>query len=205
MALSCGATPDAEHPFAPAASVGDEPPPSTAKEDPTIEQESEPSQQARGRLLVQAKFEGKLVPAHVRMLLSDDYTFDFESGEEVSAFAGTQRLELKLANESLLVDNPTLPVEAFVEPDKLSRVDAVFPWAKVQLRVLVRGSEQPPMPVKLVRDGNVVAEVLSGPPAFLISPGTYEADVQVRGKTVRVKDLVFFESTDQSVPVRAQL
>ena len=59
--------------------------------------------------------------------------------------------------------------------------------------------------IKLIRNGNVVAQVKSGAPAFLVSPGNYEADVPVRGKTVRVKGLVFFEGTEQVVPVRAQL
>lgn len=188
--------------MAPAASEGDEPPPNAAMTQPA--NEPVPANTGRGRLVVQSKIDGKIVQAHARMLLQGDYTFDFEAGEEVSAGAGTQRIDVTLSDNSVLLDKPTRRLEVFIEPDKLARAAAVFPWAKVQLNVLLHGSVQPPTTVKLVRNGAVVAEVKSGAPAFMISPGNYEADVLVRGKTVRVKDLVFFENTEQVVAVRAQ-
>jgi hypothetical protein len=39
---------------------------------------------------------------------------------------------------------------------------------------------------------------------FDVSPGTYEAEVPLHGKNVRVKGLVFFEGSEQVIPVRAQ-
>jgi hypothetical protein len=164
-----------------------------------------PAKAGRGRVIVQSKINGKIVSAHARMLVGRDYAVEFEAGEEVSADAGAQKILVTLLDNSVLVDKPTLQLEVPIEPGKLSKVDAAFPWAKVQLNVLLHGSVQPPTAVKLIRNGEVVAEVKSGAPAFLVSPGNYEADIPVRGKTRRVKDLVFFESTEQIVPVRAQL
>ena len=203
VTLGCGATLNTQQDLPPAASVGDEPPPEVEVAEPVHNEESEQKAQ-HGRLLVNTKFAGKTVPSHVHMLLADGYSFDFESGQDVRAFAGKQQLEVTLADQTLLVDKPTLKLETVVEPDKLTQLDAAFPWAEVRLKLVVRGTEQAATPVKLIRDGHVVAEVLSGEPSFRISPGTYEADVPVRGKTARVKGLVFFEGTAQVVPVRVQ-
>ena len=211
FALSCSGTSGIGNDNrAPAASVGDEPPPQAATNSSANEAAPTPAltpaQAPRGRLTLQSKVAGKIVQANARMLVADvDRPVEFQMGEEIRAESGTQRIEVTLVDDSVLIDTPTLRLDVYVEPNKLAKVEAVFPWAKVQLNVLVQGRLQPPTSVKLVRNGNVVAEVKSGAPAFLISPGTYEADVQVRGKVVRVKGLVFFESTEQVVPVRAQL
>jgi hypothetical protein len=59
--------------------------------------------------------------------------------------------------------------------------------------------------VKLIRGGAVVAELKSGESPQTISPGKYEADVLLRGRTIHVTGLNFMESAEQTVPVRAQL
>lgn len=136
------------------------------------------------------------------MPIERDLVVDFKAGEEFSAAAGTRHLEITMLDDIILVDKPTLQLEVNVEPNKLSKIEAVFPAAKVKLKLLIHGTEQPPTPIKLIRKGELIATVKSGPPAFMVSPGTYEAEVQVRGKPARVKGLVFFEGTDQEVPVR---
>lgn len=183
---------------APAASAGDEPPPTAAESSVQGEESLEP---ARGRIVVSATCEGKPVAARGRMPIERGLNVDFAMGQEFTAEAGTRHMELTLDDDTVLVDKPTLPLEVLVEPRKLTRVNAVFPWAKVQLKLLIRGNEQPPTTIKLIRKGTAVAEVETGS-QILVSPGNYEADVPVRGKTARVKGLVFFESTTQLVPVR---
>mgnify|MGYP003449651339 CR=1 FL=1 len=198
IASSCGsAGTGAQEAQPPAASAGDEPPPSAAA--------ATPDKPTRGRIIVQATCAGKPVEVQGRMPIERELVVDFRVGHEFSAEVGTRHLEVALVDDTILIDKPTLQMDVDVESGKLTRVNAVFPWAKVQLNLLVRGTVQPPTPIKLIRNGNVVAQVKSGAPAFLVSPGNYEADVPVRGKTVRVKGLVFFEGTEQVVPVRAQL
>ena len=203
FALSCGAASVSEEHPAPAASAGDEPPPSAAAAPTVPERDVVPVKSGRGHLVVQAEVAGKSVPAHAKLLEGDSAT-DFEMGEQVSAESGTRRIEVSLADDSVLVDKPTQELEVFVEPHKTAQVKAVFPWAKVQLNLLVSGRPQPATHVKLVRAGKVVADVHTGAPMFEVSPGNYEADVPLRGKTVRVKGLVFFEGSEQVIPVRAQ-
>jgi hypothetical protein len=148
---------------------------------------------------------GKPVAAHGHMPIERGLVKDFEMNTEFTAEAGTRNVDIELAEADVLVDKPTLHLEIPVERDKLTKFNAVFPWARVQLNLLIRGTAQPPTNIKLIRKGEVVAEVKTGGPSFLVSPGNYEADVPVRGgKTARVKGLVFFEGTEQVVPVRVQ-
>jgi hypothetical protein len=198
--LSCGGSGRTSD-LAPAASAGDEPPPTAAEPAST-----EPEKPARGRIVVEkATCAGQPVAVRGRMPIERELVVDFDVGQEFSAEAGTRHIEVTMLDDILMVDKPTLQLEVPVEPNKLAKVNAVFPWAKVQLELLVRGTVQPPTPIKLIRKGNVVAEVKSSSPAFLVTPGNYEAEATVRGKKVRVKGLVFFEGTDQKVPVRAEL
>lgn len=193
--LSCGGGTHSET-MIPAASAGDEPPPTAATATP---EEAKP---ARGRIVIKATCAGQPVEFQGHMPIERGLVVDFKTGEEFSAAAGTRHLEITMLDDIVLVDKPTLQLDVDVEPNKLSKIQAVFPAAKVQLKLLVRGIEQPPTPIKLIRKGEPIATVKSGPPAFQVSPGNYEAEVQVRGKPVRVKGLVFFEGTDQQVPVR---
>jgi len=200
IAWSCAGATGTSETRVPAASAGDEPPPSAAAAVP--EEEAKP---ARGRIVVQAKCAGKPVAAVGKMPIERGFIVDFKMGQEFSAEVGTRHIEVTLDDDSALIDRPTLQLEVPVEERKTTKVEAVFPWAKVQLNVLVHGAVQPPTNVKLIRKGEVVAEVESSGPPFLITPGNYEADVQLKGKTARVKGLVFFEGTEQTVPVRAKL
>jgi hypothetical protein len=92
----------------------------------------------------------------------------------------------------------------FLEAGKTTQVEATFPWAKVQLNVLVRGKSQPGVLVKLLRNGEVVAQMKGGAKPVAITPGKYEADVMLKGTTIRVKGLFFPDGATQTVPVRVQ-
>jgi hypothetical protein len=182
--------------MAPAASVGDEPPPSAATE------QSAPEAR-RGYLVVEAIVEGKPVPAQAK-LVDDNQASEFELGKTINVPAGTRHIEVSLADDTVLIDKPTRQFEVTVEPNQKTILKAAFPWAKVQLNLLVNGQQQPSTRVTLMRDGAPIVAVNTGAPMFEISPGTYDVDVPIRGKTVRVKGLVFFDGSEQIIPVRAQ-
>lgn len=199
MISSCaGERVSADHP-APGASTGDEPPP---QQQQAAQLTAAPAAGGRGFLIVQCKVAGKAVPAHARLIVGESAR-DIELGSEITVDAGAQRVEVTLADDTALIDKPTRQFDAFVEPHKKAKLEAVFPWAKVQLKLVIQGKEQPPTPLKLIRDGGVVAEVKSGPPAFMISPGTYDVELTLHGKPVRAKRLAFFEGSDQVIPVEA--
>ena len=103
-----------------------------------------------------------------------------------------------------MADRPKQTREVFLKPGEDARVEATFPWARVQLNVLVGGRSQAGVPVKLLRDGEVVAELKGGAKHTAITPGKYEADVLLRGATIRVTGLLFPESATQTVPVRVK-
>ena len=195
IALSCGGAGRSEQ-LIPAASAGDEPPPIAAAAS------EEPAKPGRGRIIVNPTCQGQPVEIAGHMPIERGLVVDFGKNQEFSAAAGTRHITVTMLDDIILVDKPTLELDVEVLPDKLSMVDARFPAAKVQLTLLIRGKEQPATDIKLIRKGETVATVKSSSPAILISPGNYEAEVQVKGKPVRVKGLVFFEGTDQVVPVR---
>jgi hypothetical protein len=204
LALSCGAGCSvSDGNLAPAASAGDEPPPSAATEAPASEAQATPIPAGRGYLVIEATVEGKRVPARAK-LVDGHRASDIALGKTINVPAGTRHIEVSLADDSVLLDEPARQFEVTVEPNQKTTLKAAFPWAKVQLRLLVNGKEQPKTRVKLVRDGEPIAEVETGAPMFEISPGTYDVDVPIRGKTVRVKGLVFFDGSEQIIPVRAQ-
>jgi hypothetical protein len=154
---------------------------------------------------VRALVAGQAVPAHVRVLDgSGKVLTEAESGTVISLSAGKHRIELQISDAASLADTPTQAREVFLEAGKTTQVDATFPWAKVQLNVLVAGRSQGGVPVKLIRNGQVVAQMKAGAKPAAISPGRYEADVLLRGTTIRVKGLMFPEGATQTVPVRVQ-
>jgi hypothetical protein len=201
-AVSCGgSTPPAAEATPPAASAGDEPEPVAAAEPVTPPPAAAPS--GRGSLVVSAQVDGKAVPAQVK--LAGDQPIEGVTGEEISAPSGTRQVVVTVTDDKVLLDKPSQTLEVFIEPGKLAKVQASFPWAKVQLNVLVGGRSQPGVLVKLLRGGQQVAELKSGREHQFISPGKYEAEVIRRGAALRVKGLVFLEGAVQTVPIRAQM
>jgi hypothetical protein len=144
------------------------------------------------------------VAARVK-ILDGSSKLEGATGESISLPAGTQRISVTIAEATALLDKPTQNLSVFIEPGKTTPVEVTFRWAKVRLDVLVGGRSQGKVPVKLFRGGEVVAELQSGTAPQAISPGKYEADVLLRGRTIHVTGLVFLESAEQTVPVRAQL
>ena len=181
----------------PAASIGDESPPSEP------EATRAPSK-GLGSVIVTANVAGRSVAARVKVL-DGSSPLEAATGESIALPAGTQRISVAIAEPSALLDMPTQKLSVFVEPGKSTPVEATFRWAKVRLDVLVGGRSQGKVPVKLFRDGELVAELQSGNAPQAISPGKYEADVMLRGRTIHVTGLVFLEGAEQTVPVRAQL
>lgn len=194
LAAACGAgQPNSVSQPPPAASVGSEPAPA----------EAEPAAPRLGTVTVQAQVNEQSVPAHVRFVDSSRQ-LEAETGESVQLQSGTQHIEVSITDPALIVDKPTQRLQVFVEPGQPASAVATFPWAKVQLNLLMGGRSQSGTPIRLLRNDKVVAEVKSGAPACVITPGKYEADVLLPGRTIRVRGLVILEGAVQTVPVRAQ-
>jgi hypothetical protein len=136
--------------------------------------------------------------------IASDPPIEGVTGEEIGAPSGTLQAVVTVTDDTVLLDKPSQTLEVFIEPGKVAKVQASFPWAKVQLNVLVGGRSQPGVLVKLLRGGRQVAELKSSS-EHLITPGKYEADVMLHGAALRVKGLVFLEGAVQTVPVRAQM
>jgi len=199
-AFGCGgSTPPAVQAPPPAASAGDEPEPAAAVAEPT----TAPAPSGTGSFVVSAQVDGKDVPAQVKVV--GERPIEGMTGEEISAPAGTLQAVVTVTDDKVLLDKPSQTLEVFIAPGKVAKVQASFPWAKVQLNVLVGGHAQPGVLVKLLRGGQPVAELKSGSEHKFVSPGKYEADVMLHGAALRVKGLVFLEGAVQTVPVRAQM
>lgn len=197
---SCGGGAlEAAEPQPPAASVGDEP----ERAAPALAS-SPKANTGRGSIVVTARVNGQPVAARVKLLGSGN-DFESQSGESIAAPSGNQRIAVTIAEPEALLDKPTQNLSVFVAPGKATAVDVTFRWAKVRLDVLVGGRSQGSVPVKLFRGGEQVAELKSGSAPQAISPGKYEADVMLRGRTIHVTGLVFLEGAEQTVSVRAQL
>lgn len=163
------------------------------------------AQSGSSTVTVRALVAGQVVPAKVRVLDSAGAVqAEAASGTPITLKSGSHRLELTISDPAAMADTPTQVREVFVEPGKPSTVDATFPWARVQLNVLVGGRSQSGVPVKLLRNGEVVAEMKGGAKPAAITPGKYEADVMLKGTVIRVKGLLFPEGATQTVPVRVQ-
>lgn len=156
-------------------------------------------------MIVHARVKDAEVAAHVRVLdAANSGKAEAQSGESVPLSAGQHRIEVQLSDASVLVDMPTQTLDVALEPGKQTEVNADFPWSKIQLNVLVNGHSQNGVQVKLLQDERVVAQLKSGDSPVGISPGKFEADVFIKGTTIRVKGLLFTERATQVVPVRVQ-
>lgn len=149
---------------------------------------------------------GQVVAARIRVFdETGKVASEADSGTLIALRAGSHKIELQISDPAALADTPKQTREVFLEPGKTTQVEATFPWAKVTLNVVVSGRTQNGVPVKLLRNGAVVAEMKSGAKPAAITPGKYEADVMLKGSTtIRVKGLLFPEGATQTVPVRVQ-
>lgn len=200
-----GRSVDPAEPLPPAASVGDEPEPSTTTTRMAEAPASSPrANTGRGSVVVTARVHGQPVAARVK-ILDGSSKLEGLTGESISLPAGTQRIAVTITDTQALLDKPTQKLSVFIESGKSTPVDVTFRWSKVRLDVLVGGRSQGSVPVKLFRGGELVAELNAGSAPQAITPGKYEADVMLRGRTIHVTGLVFLEGAEQTVPVRAQL
>jgi len=154
-------------------------------------------------MTVRSLVDGQPVPARVRILdASGQVQTEAASGAAISLRTGTYRIEVQVSDPAALADTPKQLREVFLQAGKNTEVEASFPWARVTLNVLVGGGSRSGVPVKLLRNGAVVAQLTSNAKPAAITPGKYEADVLLKGTTIRVKGLMFLEGATQTIPVR---
>jgi len=155
------------------------------------------------RVVLRALVNGKPVAGHVRVLdAGGKAQEEGPTGSELQLRAGSYSAEVSIDDAAALADRPTQVREIFLTPNKLTEIDADFPWSKIVLDVLVQGHSRSGVTVKLLRKDAPVATLKSGAQAVLISPGKYEADVMLPGNTIRVTGLMFPDNGAQTVPVR---
>jgi hypothetical protein len=198
FALGCGAGRDAQNPLPPAASVGDEPPPLAAP--------AQPLKQKYGSVIVHAYVRDAPVNGRVRFLDAShaqrSLPMEAATGEVVQLESGTQNVEVTLDASAGLLDRPTQRMEVFITPHQQAEANAHFPWSKVAFTVFVQGRRQAGLPIKLLRNGQVVAELRSGSAPQALSPGKYEAQVQVHGRSLSVDRFSLLEGATQNIPLQ---
>jgi len=171
----------------------------------TASDDEAPHATGPGTVTLIALVDGKAVPASVRLFdAAGSVRSEGVAGAPITLPAGEYRVEVRVNDPAVMADTPTQTRQLSLQAGQNSQLEAYFRWAKVSLNVLVGGRPSPGARVKLLRDGQVVAELQSGAPPVAITPGRYEADVQLRGSVVRVTGLQFPEGATQTVPVRAQ-
>ena len=94
------------------------------------------------------------------------------------------------------------PLLERVAPREQATAIAYFPWSKVAFTIYVEGRRLPGVPIKLLRNSQVVAELRSGAAPQALSPGKYEVEVQLRGRTVHVDRLRLLEGATQNIPLQ---
>jgi hypothetical protein len=196
-ALGCGAK----------GGAADEPPAATAGDESTVDpSESVASGSATpSTLSVVAVVAGQPTPASVRVLdAQGGVAAEGTSGGSLSLPAGSYALEVTISDATAMIDTPTQRSELQLEPGQAANVQTEFRWAKVTLDVRVGGRSQRGAKVVLLRNGEPVAEMKSGAAPVPITPGRYEADVSLPGRTVRVTGLHFPDSAMQTVPVNVR-
>jgi len=196
LAFACETERAVQNPLPPAASVGDEPPPIAA----TIVQ-AKPLKPRYGSVLVRAFVRDAPVSGRVRFLGAAPAP-EGDTGEVIQVEAGTQSVEVTLNPNAGLLDRPTQRLHVFVPAREQAIANAHFPWSRVAFTVYVQGRRQAGVPIKLLRNAQVVAELRSGATPQALSPGRYEVEVQLRGRTVHVDRLSLLEGATQNIPLQ---
>jgi hypothetical protein len=196
LAFGCETERALQNPLPPAASAGDEPPPMAAA---TTEKKA--PKPRYGSVLVRAFVRDTPVSGRVR-LLDAERPVEGDTGEVIQVEAGTQRVEVTLNGNAGLLDKPTQRLQVFVSAREQAIANAYFPWSKVAFTVFQQGRRQAGVPIKLLRNAQVVAELRSGATPQALSPGKYEVEVQLRGRTVHVDRLSLLEGATQNIPLQ---
>jgi hypothetical protein len=165
-----------------------------------------PERAGPAQITVEAKVHGKTVPAKVRLRGGDgSEAASGTSGQALRVQSGDYEMQVAISDAAALLDRPTQtrPLTLHAGDDLHESVE--FPWAMIQLNVLVNGNPDSGASVKLMRGGSDVAVLKSGAAPAAISPGRYEAEVTTHGTKIKVEGLLFPEGATQSVPVRVKL
>lgn len=177
---------------------------------PESEQEPQslerPEAKGPARITVEAKVHGKAAPANVLLLGPDGgEVAHAASGQALSVQSGEYELQVQITAASALLDKPTQqrPLTLHAGDDLHESVE--FPWAMVQLNVMVNGSADPNATIRLSRGGSDVGVLKSGAAPAPISPGRYDAEATTHGAKIKVDGLLFPEGATQSVPVNVRL
>ena len=197
----CGATAGSTE-LPPAASAGDESTKAQSHSDAPLD-----ARPVTGpaTLTVIAKVAGQPASARVRVLDAQGaVSAEGRSGSAIALAAGSYQLEATIDDAAVMADTPTQRSELRVEPGQAANVEAVFPWAKVSFDVRAGGRSHRGANVVLLRDGKPVAEIKSGVEPVPVTPGRYEADVALSGRTIHVTGLQFADSATRTIPVNVQ-
>lgn len=196
LALGCGTHSAASNPLPPAASAGDEPPPTAA-----ADIAKKPDKPRYGSIMVRAFVRD--APVSGRVHFPDALRpMDADTGEVIQLEAGTHPVEVTLNANAGLLDRPTQRLQVFIAPHEQATANAYFPWSKVAFTVFVHGRRESGVPIKLLRSAQVVAELRSGAAPQALSPGKYEVEVKLPGRTVHVDRLSLLEGATQNIPLQ---
>ena len=208
--LGCGSGSGTTNaPPAASATAGDENPPAEAElasPPAAAEPDAVPEPAGPAAMTVEARVHGQSVPATVRVLGADGHEVgNGKAGERLSLDSGEYSLRIQISDASAMLDKPTQerPLTLHKGDDLHEVVD--FPWAMVQLNVVINGQKESNAGVELRKQGELVGTIKSGAPPVAISPGRYEAQVKARGAKIDVKGMMFPAGATQSVPVNVQM
>jgi hypothetical protein len=174
----CG-SPQAQEPMAqPAVASGQEapvaPPPEPTPEPAAAQEPSGPA-----AITVEAKVHGKAVDANVRLLGADGSEVAAgKTGQALSVQSGEYEMQVQITDAAAMLDKPTQKRSLTLHAGDNLHEGVDFPWAMIQLNVMVNGRLEKNASVKLMRQGTEVGTVKSGAEPVPISPGRYEAEAR---------------------------
>jgi len=165
-----------------------------------------PAPSAPATLTVEAAVHGELKPASVKLMSEDgEQVASGATGQAISVQSGEYTLIVAIEDAAVLADRPTQRVPITIAPGADVKHHIDFPWASIQLRVRVNGEPESQATVRVMRQGAVVATVKSEGEHIMLSPGRYQAEVNTRGATIEVKQVLFPEGATQTVPVDVRM
>lgn len=206
---ACASSPPAQPAAMPAASGAEQAAAEPAPEPPPVAVEpSEPASAPSGpaRLTVDARVRGQSAAADVRLIgPGGEDVAHGSSGEALQASSGEYEMQVTIRDASALADKPTKRRRLTLSPGDDLHEQIDFPWAMIQLNVVVNGSPDSGAVVHLMRGDTEVAVFKSGAPPAPITPGRYSAQVKTRGTTIEVPQVMFPDSATQTIPVNVQM
>src|SRR5262245_46059337 len=158
------------------------------------------------RVTVDARVHGQSVAADVRLIGPEgEDVAHGSSGEALQVSSGEYEMQVTIRDAAALADKPTKRRKLTLAPGDDLQHQVDFPWAMIQLNVVVNGTADSAAVVHRMPQGSEVATFKSGAPPAPITPGRYSAQVKTRGMSIEVPSLMFPDSATQSVPVRVQM